>query len=412
MWKVRLGPREVLGHFEEADLRQKIQSGEIPWYAEAMRPGKRRYERGFKIPEFSEEAARLKAETDARQEAKQQLREEKRRAREARPESIASQEPEAEPEDTEQDLELRNPFSGWKANAEAAEKARQEGHLDEREVEREHDDRRITSEQKGPADAVTIQAQLEREDARHAARMAEIRERHAAEMTALQEQHAARMASLDVTVAKPKDFLQQDVTWKTAPIALAMIPLIFFGIWLKDSCGNAWDKSLAKSREEYEAPQRKLQQEFAESAQREREGWAQKKAEREIKRASLLVDLRSRPTAALVKDVNALLASDSRREFCQTYPFRLVLAERTSDAVAKYMLTILKKREVKEMEFDEKVGSRKDAYCVCEDGSISHVIKSGRGKGACCYGAGGPKVGDALPPKDQADCRLYSEWLR
>ena len=83
-WKVRLEPRRILGTFEQDELRQKLQSGEIPWYAEVMRVGGRRYEPLDALPEFADLVAGAKDILQAREEAETKRLREELEAREQR----------------------------------------------------------------------------------------------------------------------------------------------------------------------------------------------------------------------------------------------------------------------------------------------------------------------------------------
>lgn len=79
-WKVRLGPREILGIFEQEELRQKLATGEIPWFSEAMPLSGRRYTPLELLPEFADLIEQAKVGYEAQKAARQQARMAEQRA--------------------------------------------------------------------------------------------------------------------------------------------------------------------------------------------------------------------------------------------------------------------------------------------------------------------------------------------
>lgn len=176
------------------------------------------------------------------------------------------------------------------------------------------------------------------------------------------------------------------------------------GIWLLDTCDRGCMAQVAKSTEEYNAPQKKLQKEMADQAQQERDQWEHKRHARETIRRGRLDELRGRATEILAREVSAMLAKTDRRDFCAVYPYLTVLQERDKDAAARSTVATIKAREAKEMTKDRSGVTKK--FCRCADGEVTPYSESGKTKDSCCaWSSHGPKIEEVHSPVDRADCR-------
>lgn len=202
-----------------------------------------------------------------------------------------------------------------------------------------------------------------------------------------------------------KDILDTEVSPKAAVLTILSLILLLpvCGIVGRCSVTPQAQPALATGRVTTGAPEESNSDRRA-RLERERVEWRRRM--RPVIRAGRLEELKRKTSGVLAAEVSALLRDGERKSFCLTYPYRHALEGRT-DPVAVTAVASLKKREVAEIAKDREGVAKQ--ICLCADGGTDAPIQSGRGRGACCFGPHGGRVGYVPTPTDQTDCRGHED---